>query len=119
MPALSHVWICASMSEVIRADRLISLFVSDGSPDNRAAETSGSGVLWAHVAGRSEPVRVDGFTGISAAELLDAVTTALYEAEHFSFFAGSAAYIRLHHTDDRRPVTSVKLYDSEGLDGEG
>lgn len=98
------------MSEIIRADHLTSLFVSDGLPDNRAAETNRSGVLWAYVVGRSEPVRIDGFAGISAAALLDAFTRAVRVAEADAHSPhGPVAYVRLLHTGDQHSVTSVEV----------
>lgn len=110
MLPLSQIWICGSMSEIVRADHLTSLFVSHGSPDNRAGEDSRSGVLWAHITGQSEPVRIDGFSGIGVGELLDSFTQAIAET------AGSdgrpVAYIGLHHTGGQVSITSVKVYDS-------
>jgi hypothetical protein len=68
------------MSEVVRADHLTSFFVADGGgPDNRAGEGNYSGALWSHVVGRSEPVRIDGFVGITSAQLLDAITRTIPE----------------------------------------
>ncbi|MEV4175470.1 hypothetical protein [Nonomuraea sp. NPDC049709] len=40
MMELSRIWICGSISEVVRADHLTSFFVSDGAPDNRAGESN-------------------------------------------------------------------------------
>lgn len=108
---MSRIWICASMSKIIRADHLTALFVSDGSPDYRAAETNRSGVLWANVFGRTEPVRIDEFTGITAAELLDAVTKAIGQADPDE----PVTYIRLYRAGDHNAVTRVKTYNSYPL----
>ena len=79
MTSLSQIWLCG-LSEVIRADHVTSLFVADGTGRGRASESNGEGVLWAHVVGRAEPARVEGFTGITAAEVLDAVTGTIARA---------------------------------------
>ncbi|MGW4412398.1 hypothetical protein ACWEJ6_50960 [Nonomuraea sp. NPDC004702] len=110
MTDLSQIWICGSMSEVIRADHLTGLFVSDGAPDNRAGESNTRGVLWAHAAGRAEPVRIDGFVGITAAEIIDAMTRAIADLVHAS--QEPVAYIRLHSSGGRMPVSSVKVSKS-------
>ncbi|GAA4235587.1 hypothetical protein FHR32_007712 [Streptosporangium album] len=55
MADFPHIWICA-YTEVVRADCVISFFVSDGNPDNRAGESNYGGVLWAHVVGRRNAV---------------------------------------------------------------
>ncbi|RMI42082.1 hypothetical protein EBO15_20745 [Actinomadura harenae] len=105
---MTQIWIC-SMSEVVRADQVTSLFVSSGPPDNRLDETSRQGVLWAHVVGRDEPVRLDGFAGITPPELLNAFTQTIAEATEAAW---PVAYIRLDHTGGRAPATRVKLFTS-------
>ncbi len=97
------------MSEVVRADQVTGLFVSSGPPDNRLDETSRQGVLWARVLGRDEPVRLDGFAGITAPELLNAFTLTIAEATEAD---GPVAYIGLHHTGGRVSLTSVKVSTS-------
>jgi hypothetical protein len=97
------------MSELVRADQLTSLFVSDGAPDNRTGEDNRRGVLWAHLAGQVEPVRLDGFAGITAAELLDTIAKTVAEATKAD---GPVAYIRLHHTGGRASITSVRVSTS-------
>lgn len=101
----SRIWIYAAPSEIVRADRLVSLHVSDGGHDNRAGETNRSGVLWAYVAGRTEPVRIGGFVGITAAEILAAMADALNEAAE----ATMPAYVSLSSTEGPAAKTSVTL----------
>ncbi|MFC3985198.1 hypothetical protein [Streptosporangium jomthongense] len=108
MAEFPHVWICA-YSEVVRADRVTSFFVSDEGPDLRAAESTSSGALWAYVLGRHEPVRIDGFSGIAVVDLLTAVTQAIEKALDRRAYV---SYIRLSSTTGPAPVTSVQIYDS-------
>ncbi|MFI6802160.1 hypothetical protein [Streptosporangium canum] len=108
MADFPHIWICA-YSEVVRADCVTSFFVSDGNPDNRAGESSHSGVLWARVIGHQEPVRIDGFTGIAAVELLNVLTQTIYKALYQS---SEVSYIQLSTTSGTMPVTSVQTHKS-------
>lgn len=83
-------WIYIAPSELVRADRVISLHVSDGDHHNRAGETNASGVLWAYVEGRPEPVRIGGFIGITAAKLLEAMSEAIdgaVSADHIFYIS--------------------------------
>ncbi|WP_329081312.1 hypothetical protein [Streptosporangium sp. NBC_01469] len=108
MADFPHIWIGA-YSEVVRADCVTSFFVSDGQPDNRAGESNNSGVLWARVMGHHEPVRIDGFTGIAAAELLNAITQMICKAIYHS---SDVSYVWLSTTSGPAPVTSVQINKS-------
>ncbi|WP_433513751.1 hypothetical protein ACQP2T_61100 [Nonomuraea sp. CA-143628] len=98
------------MSEVARADHITSFFASGGTPDNRAGENNYQGVLWAHVVGRPEPVRIDGFVGTTPAKILNEMTQMI--AEVASNRVEPVIYIRLHSTEGRMPVSKVEVYQS-------
>jgi hypothetical protein len=109
MTAPSQTWIYAGISELVRADRLISLYVSDSDPHSRSGETNARGVLWAYVLGHAEPTRINGFIGITAAEILDAMAQALAEAETANL---PVAYIAVTETGDRIKQSRVTIHSS-------
>ncbi|MFI0420779.1 hypothetical protein [Spongiactinospora sp. 9N601] len=108
MTDLPHIWICA-YSEVIRADCVTSFFVAGDSPSERAGESEHRRTLWACVLGRGEPVRIDGFIGIAAADLLSAVTQTIEKALYRS---ADVSYIRLITGPGPAGVTDVQIHNS-------
>ncbi|NEA21961.1 hypothetical protein [Actinomadura bangladeshensis] len=66
-------------------------------------------MLWAHVVGRAEPARIEGFRGITAAEVLDADTRTIAGA-----LSGGdpVVFIRLRSTGGQIPVTESTTFHS-------
>ncbi|GLW06223.1 hypothetical protein Misp01_13530 [Microtetraspora sp. NBRC 13810] len=107
MTELAHVWICTALTELIRADRIVSLYVSDGlaKGDRPDPGSSGDFVLYARLTDGREPVRIGAFgEPTRPGEILAGLTELL--ADVVRHRADPVVYIDLDNPppDEQRPA---------------